>query len=63
MKNNAIKLSLYINYFVFAILLNSVAIVIFKSQNVYGVDELEASILEACKDFPIMIVSFIIASF
>ncbi len=63
MKNNAIKLSLYINYFVFAILLNSVGIVILKSQNVYGVDELEASILEACKDLPIMIVSFIIASF
>ena len=63
MKNNAIKLSLYINYFVFAILLNSVGIVILKSQNVYGVDELEASILEACKDLPIMIVSFVIASF
>lgn len=63
MKNNSIKLSLYINYFVFAILLNSVGIVILKSQNVYGVDELQASILEACKDLPIMIVSFVIASF
>lgn len=63
MKNQSIKLSLYINYFVFAILLNSVGIVILKSQNIYGVDELEASILEACKDLPIMIVSFIIASF
>ncbi|MFT6871125.1 MAG: FHS family glucose/mannose:H+ symporter-like MFS transporter [Roseivirga sp.] len=63
MKNNTIKLSLYINYFVFAILLNSVGIVILKSQNVYGVDEVQASVLEAFKDLPIAIVSFIIASF
>ncbi|OEK05244.1 MFS transporter [Roseivirga misakiensis] len=63
MKNNAIKLSLYINYFVFAILLNSVGIVILKAQNEWGVDEVEASILEAFKDLPIAIVSFLIASF
>lgn len=63
MKNNAIKLSLYINYFVFAILLNSVGIVILKAQNVWGVDEVQASILEAFKDLPIAIVSFLIASF
>lgn len=63
MNNKAIKLSLYINYFVFAILLNSVGIVILKSQNVYGVDEVDASILEAFKDFSIMFTSFLIASF
>jgi len=63
MKNIGIKLSLYINYFVFAILLNSVGIVILKSQNNYGVDEVQASILEAFKDLPIAIVSFFIASF
>ncbi len=63
MKNVSIKLSLYVNYFVFAILLNSVGIVILKSQNVYGVGEIEASILEAYKDLPIAIVSFLIASF
>ena len=61
--NFRIKLSLYINYFVFAILLNSVGIVILKSQNVYGVDELAASTLELFKDLPIAIVSFIMASF
>ena len=60
---NSIKLSLYINYFVFAILLNSVGIVILKSQNIYGVDEVEASTLELFKDMPIAIVSFLIASF
>ncbi|MDG2449666.1 MAG: hypothetical protein P8M34_08500 [Saprospiraceae bacterium] len=58
-----IKDSLYINYFVFAILLNSVGIVILKAQNVYGVDEVQASILEAFKDMPIAIVSFLLASF
>jgi len=63
MKNIAVKISLYLNYFVFAILLNSVGIVILKSQNNYGVNELEASILEAFKDLPIAIVSFFIASF
>lgn len=63
MNNRSIKLSLYINYFVFAILLNSVGIVVLKSQNVYGVDEVDASILEAFKDIPIMITSFLIASF
>lgn len=59
----SIKLSLYINYFVFAILLNSVGIVILKAQNVYKVDEVVASSLEAFKDLPIAIVSFLIASF
>jgi len=58
-----IKLSLFINYFVFAILLNSVGIVILKSQNIYGVDEIAASTLELFKDMPIAIVSFFVASF
>ena len=61
-QNTRIKISLYLNYFVFAILLNSVGIVILKSQNLYGVDEVQASILEAFKDFPIAVVSFLIAS-
>ncbi len=58
-----IKAALYINYFVFAILLNSVGIVILKAQENYGVDEVQASILELFKDLPIAIVSFFIASF
>jgi len=43
--------------------LNSVGIVILKSLNNYGVAEDTASILEAFKDLPIAIVSFIVASF
>lgn len=46
----------------FAILLNSVGIVIKQSLFNYGVTETEASILEAFKDLPIAFVSFV-ASF
>ncbi|RTY83068.1 MFS transporter [Flavobacterium sp. ZB4P23] len=63
MKKSTIKLAMYLNYFVFAILLNSVGIVILKAQKNYGVDEFQASVLEAYKDLPIAIVSFLIASF
>lgn len=63
MKNLSIKISIYLNYFVFAILLNSVGIVIEKSIDVYKVSESQASILEAFKDLPIALVSFLIASF
>lgn len=62
-KHTGIKLALYINYFVFAILLNSVGIVIKQSLDNYGVTETQASILEAFKDLPIAIVSFLVASF
>lgn len=63
MKHLGIKLSLFLNYFVFAILLNSVGIVILKSINNYNVTESAASVLEAFKDLPIAIVSFAVASF
>ena len=63
MSNFKIKLSLYLNYFVFAILLNSVGILIQKSINSYNVDEITASSLEAFKDLSIAIVSFLVGSF
>lgn len=63
MKNLGIRISIYLNYFVFAILLNSVGIVIAKSINVYHVTESQASLLEAFKDLPIALVSFLVASF
>ncbi len=63
MKNIGIKISLFLNYFIFAILLNSVGIVILKSLENYNVDEIQASTLEWFKDMPIAIVSFLIASF
>ncbi len=63
MQNLTIKLSLFINYFVFAILLNSVGTVILQVQNSYGVSESDAAILEAFKDLSIAFTSFLVASF
>lgn len=63
MKNITLKIALYINYFVFAALLNSVGLLIQKSQNVYGVIESKASILEPAKDLTIALVAFLIGSF
>jgi fucose permease len=58
-----IKLSLFLNYFVFAILLNSVGTVILQVQNNYDVTQGSASILEAFKDLSIAIASFLVASY
>jgi fucose permease len=58
-----IKLSLFLNYFVLAILLNSVGIVILQVQSNYGISESAASILEAFKDLSIALVSFLVASY
>lgn len=63
MSNWKIKLSLFLNYFVFAILLNSVGTVILQVQSNYGVSESSASILEAFKDLSIAAVSFLVASY
>lgn len=63
MSNFRIKLSLFLNYFVFAILLNSVGTVILQVQNNFDVSKGSASILEAFKDFSIAIASFLIASY
>ncbi len=63
MKNLGVKISLYLNYFVFAILLNSVGAVILQVQRNYEVTKSAASILEGFKDLPIAIASFILASF
>ncbi|MBK7936097.1 MAG: MFS transporter [Lewinellaceae bacterium] len=63
MKNWQIKTSLFLNYFVFAILLNSVGTVILQVQNNYGVTEGAASVLEAFKDLSIAVVSFLLSSY
>lgn len=63
MANWQIKLSLFLNYFVFAILLNSVGTVILQVQGNYGVSESSASILEAFKDLSIAGVSFLVSSY
>ncbi len=63
MKNTKITLSLFINYFVFAILLNSVGTVILQVQNNFQVGQTAASVLEACKDLSIAALSFFAFSF
>lgn len=55
--------ALFLLYFVFAILLNSVGTVILQVIKTYGVSKSAASVLEAFKDIPISIVSFCVASF
>ena len=61
--NTLIKISLFLNYFVFAILLNCVGAIILQVQRNFGVDESAASVLEGFKDLPIAIASFLLASF
>ncbi len=63
MQNWQIKASLFLNYFVFAILLNSVGTVILQVQNSYGVTPGAASVLEAFKDLSIAVVSFLFSSY
>jgi len=63
MQNWRIKTSLFLNYFVFAILLNSVGTVILQVQNNFSITQGSAAILEPFKDLSIAIVSFLISSY
>jgi len=63
MSNWKIRLSLFLNYFVFAILLNSVGTVILQVQANFNISESSASVLEAFKDLSIATVSFLVASY
>jgi FHS family glucose/mannose:H+ symporter-like MFS transporter len=58
-----IKFSLFLVYFVFAILLNSVGTVILQVMSNYDLRHADAAILEAFKDLSIAAVSFLVASF
>ena len=63
MQNWRIKISLFLNYFVFAILLNSSGIAIKQVQNNFLVNSQAAAWIDPCKDLSIAILSFIVASF
>jgi fucose permease len=63
MHNWRIKFSLFINYFVFAILLNSSGIAILQVQNNFGITKKAAAWIDPCKDLSIAVVSFLIASY
>lgn len=58
-----IRLSLFLNFFVFAILLNTVGIVIKRVIDDYSISEALAASLEAYKDLSIAIASFLLASY
>ncbi|RLD30414.1 MAG: MFS transporter [Bacteroidetes bacterium] len=62
MKYLGIKVSLFLIYFVFAALLNSVGILVERSQEIYEVTKGDAAFLELFKDLSIALVSFIIGS-
>lgn len=62
MNKHRILLALFLIYFVFAILLNSVGTVILQMIHNYGIDKGAASVLEGFKDLPIAIVSFLVAA-
>ncbi len=63
MSKTKTKISLFLSYFVLAILLNTVGIVIAQVIEDYNVSRLTAGSLEAFKDLSIMFVSFILASY
>jgi FHS family glucose/mannose:H+ symporter-like MFS transporter len=63
MSNWKIKASLFFNYFVFAILLNSSGIAITQVQDNFGVNSKAASWIDPCKDISIAVMSFLVASF
>ncbi|NER18123.1 MFS transporter [Spongiivirga citrea] len=63
MKNSGIKISLFLIYFVFAALLNSVGILVERAQEVYGIAKPDAAILEPFKDISIAIMAFVVGSF
>ncbi len=61
--NLKIRISLFLNFFVFAILLNTVGIVIAQVIVDYQTSRVTAGTLEAFKDLSIMTVSFLVASY
>lgn len=63
MHNWKIKVSLFLNYFVFAILLNSSGIAILQVQNNFNVSKKAAAWIDPCKDLSIAIVSFLVSSY
>lgn len=63
MNKTLLKIALCLNYFVFAILLCSVGVVILQVQRNFGITTSKAATVELFKDVPIAITSFIVASF
>lgn len=58
-----VKLSLFLNYFIFAILLNCVGTVILEVINHYQITKSQAGTLDAYKDITIAVFSFVVAAY
>lgn len=58
-----LKIAIFLSYAIFAVLLNSVGTVILQSIEYFRVDKVDAATLEAFKDLPIAVTSFLLASF
>ncbi|HVH83748.1 MAG TPA: MFS transporter [Steroidobacteraceae bacterium] len=63
MNRTIMIVALAATYFVFAMLLNSVAPVILQSMLTFGVDKIATSTLDACKDLPIALTSLAAAAY
>jgi fucose permease len=63
MRFTRIKIAIFINYFLFGILLNSVGTVILQVQRFFKVLPATASLLEACKDLSIAVAAFLVTTF
>ncbi len=63
MKRYSVKISIFVIFFVFGALLNSVGILVERSQTLYGATKSEAAILEPFKDLSIALVAFFAGSF
>jgi fucose permease len=62
MRHLRLTIALMLSYVIFAVLLNSVGVVILQSIATFGVDKVTAGTLEGFKDLPIAITSFLTAS-
>ncbi len=62
MNRNRMILAMILTYMIFAVLLNSVGTLILQAQIAMGASKEATSILDAFKDMPIAIVSFLVAS-
>jgi fucose permease len=63
MSSSRIKVSIFLNYFLFAILLNSIGTVILLVQTYFKVSEPQAALLDPFKDISIAVASFIVGAF
>ncbi len=63
MPTSRIKFSIFLNYFLFAILLNSIGTVILLVQTSFKVSEPQAALLDPFKDISIAVASFIVGAF